>query len=100
MEFEGKLISKSAIEEVGENALKKITIVLEENSDKEYKNSIAIDLFKDKIDLVKDVKQNEVIVAHLNIKAKEYNGRQFNNISAWRIDKVTAEEKTAGENVF
>jgi hypothetical protein len=37
--------------------LRKITFVLEEESDREYKSSIAIDAFGDKVDLVKNFKQ-------------------------------------------
>ncbi len=73
-------------EEVGQNKLKKLTFVLEENSDKEYKSSMAVDLFNDKIELIKAFKVGDAVKVSLNFRAREYNDRRFNSISAWRID--------------
>ncbi|NOZ44475.1 MAG: DUF3127 domain-containing protein [bacterium] len=87
MEFIGVITTIGKEEEVGSKGLKKLTFVVEENSDKEYKSSMAVDLFNDKIELIKEYKVGDVIKASLNFRAREYNGRWFNSISAWRIEK-------------
>jgi len=96
MEFEGiiKVIWKE--EEVWQNKLRKLTFVLEENSDKEYKSSMAIDLFNDKSELIKPYKVGDVVKVGLNFRAREYNGRWFNSISAWRIDAASWSESGGG----
>lgn len=83
-------------ETVGQNNLRKLTFVLEEDTDKEYKGSIAIDIFGDKVDIMKDYKQGDKVKAGLNFRAREYNGRRFNGVSARRIDKT--EWATASAN--
>jgi len=87
MEFEGiiKVIGKD--EEINEK-LRKLTFVLEENSDKEYKSGMSVELFNDKIEMIKPFKVGDIVKVNLNFRAREYNGRWFNSISAWRIEGI------------
>lgn len=96
MEFVGVIKTIGKEEEVGSNGLKKLTFVLEENSDKEYKSSMAIDLFNDKIELIKAYKVGDVVKAGLNFRAREYNGRWFNSVGAWRIESDNGAGAAAG----
>lgn len=100
MEFYGKVLSISPIEKIGEKQLDKLSVVLEEVTDKEYKASVAVDLFGEKVNLINGVKAGDNITAHLNLRANESKkepGKYFNSISAWRIDKQVAE---TGEKPF
>lgn len=87
MEFTGKIMSIGAEELVGQNETPKINFILEEE-DKEYPNSIAIDVWKDKIEDLKQFNEWDIISVKLNVQAKEYNWRHFNNISAWKFKLV------------
>jgi len=98
MEFEGIITSIGKEEEIGKNGLKKLTFVVEENSDREYKSSMAIDLFNDKIDLIKVYKVGAMVKVGLNFRAREYNDRWFNSIGAWRIDGGSATSAKASES--
>lgn len=105
MEFEGIITYLGKEEEVGQNGLRKITFVLEEDTDREFKTSMAIDLFNDKIDMIKEYQQGDKVKVGLNFRAREYNGRWFNSIGAWRIDKTgdsatgaSAADKSAGND--
>ncbi len=75
-------------ETVWANNLRKINFVLEEETDREFKSSMAIDVFGDKVDMMKDYKQWDKVKVGLNFRAREYNGRRFNSISAWKIDRL------------
>jgi hypothetical protein len=68
--------------------LDKISFILVENTDKEYKSSIVIDLLWEKVDLISSYKVWDVVKASLNFRTSDYNWRYFNNISAWRIDTL------------
>jgi hypothetical protein len=83
-------------ETVGQNNLRKLTFVLEEDTDKEYKGSVAVDIFGDKVDMMKEYKKWDKVKAGLNFRAREYNERWFNGVSARRIDR--AEWATASSN--
>ena len=63
----------------------KQTIVITEE-DVQYPGSIAVTLFKP--ELVGTVAAGETITAHLSVQATEYNGKYYNNISAWKIEHV------------
>lgn len=86
MEFTGKIIFKSAPETFGENNTQKLFVVLEEITDREYKASIAIEFYNDKIALIEPYNQGSVVKAFLNPRAREYNGRRYNGISCWKVE--------------
>ncbi len=88
MEFEGIIIMMWNEETVWQNNLRKLTFVIEEETDREFKWSIAVDVFGDKVDMMKDYKKGDKVKVGLNFRAREYNGRWFNGVSARRIDKA------------
>lgn len=67
----------------------KQTIVLEENTDREFKWSLAVDFFRDKIQLIENIKVGDLITVYINTRSNESKnqpGRYFNSITGWRID--------------
>jgi hypothetical protein len=51
MEFQGIIIYKSPIETVGQKGTEKITVVIEEITDREYKSSIVIENLGERVQL-------------------------------------------------
>lgn len=84
MDFTGKITFIGTEEKVGQNETPKLTFVVEEDG-KEYPSSVAVDLRKEKIEEIKKFKVGESIKISMNFRAREYNGRYFNSISAWRL---------------
>ena len=83
MIFEGKITFIGSEETVGANNTRKIVFVIEENTDGEFKKSIVCEQLGDKkVDAVKELKVWDIIKAHLDSRAREYNGRWYNSISA------------------
>ncbi len=68
----------------------KQTIVLEEDRDTEYKWGIVIDFWGEKCSLLTDLQVGEKITVWLNSKAREYNGRWYNAITGWKVDRGSA----------
>ena len=62
--------------------------MLEEVSDKEYKSSLMIEFFKDKIELANGVNMGDTVKVYLNPRAKEYNGKRYNGISCRKLDTI------------
>lgn len=87
MNYLWKITKIGNIETVGKNAMQKQSIVLEEVTDKEYKWGIVFDLIKDKVTLSSGLNIWDIIEVSLNFKATEYNGRDYNNVTAWKIEK-------------
>lgn len=87
MNIEGKIIYIGTEESVGQQWLRKRSFVVEEVSDKERKSSLAIDLFKDKTALLDEFNIGDMVRVGINYKANQYNGKWYNSISAWKLDK-------------
>ena len=98
MNFEWVITMIGNEETVWQNNLRKISIVLEEQSEKEFKSSIVVDIFGDRVDMVKDYNVWDKVNAYLNSRAKEYNGRRFNSISAWRLEKMDGTATSASQS--
>lgn len=67
----------------------KQTIVLEEDRDTEYKGGIVIDFWWEKTSLLSGLNIWEKVSVWLNSKAREYNGRRYNAITWWKLDRST-----------
>lgn len=93
MFIEGKITFISALAEIeinGEPRQKK-TFVIEELSDREFKNSLAIDLRGDKIGLLDSFGENDTVKVSLTYRAKQSNketDRRFNSIGARKIEPL------------
>ncbi len=90
MQYTGTVKFIGAKEEIGANSLIKQTVVLEEISDREFKWGLAVDFFKEKTELLNDIKVGDVITAHLNTRVNESKtqpGKYFNSISCRRVEK-------------
>lgn len=87
MQFLWTITKIWSIETVWKNPIQKQSIVLEEVTDKEYKGGIVFDLIKDKVLLSKDLSVWDEIEVSLNVRVTEYNGKHYNNVTAWKIEK-------------
>lgn len=80
----------------GKSWSRQTIVITEENV--QYPASIAVTLFNS--ELVGTVAAGETITAHLAVKASEYQGKYYNNISAWEIERTVsaAPVPTAGNS--
>lgn len=92
MEVEGKLISLLEIQQgTGKNGnWQKQDFVIE--TFEKFPKKVCLNVWGDKVDTLKDFKVGDNIKASINIESREYNGRWYTDIRAWRLEK-------AGENV-
>lgn len=90
MTFDGIIKFIGPEQTVGQNNVPKITFVLEENVDREFKSSIAVDILWEKTNLIKQYKVGDAIKVYLNFKSNEYEGKWFNRVSAWKIEGSSA----------
>ena len=64
--------------------------------DGRYPQDISLEFVQDKVDLVEGVSEGEDVTVTFDIRGREYNGRYFNNLQAWRInsnDSTAAADK-------
>lgn len=52
----------------------------------QYPKKVCFNLFGDKIDQF-PIAMDETVTVHFDIDSREYNGRWYTNIRAWKVDK-------------
>lgn len=55
----------------------------------QYPRKVCIALWGDKIDQV-GLKTGEEVTASVDVESREYNGKWFTSVKAWKVDKVQA----------
>lgn len=53
--------------------------------DGKFPQMIALECVKEKIQMLDDLKEGQKVTVSFDIRGREYNGRYFNNLQAWRI---------------
>lgn len=60
-------------------------------TDEQFPRKVCFTLFGDKVSLIDGVSAGQEVEVSFNIESREYNGRWFHNINAWKIDQVSEE---------
>ena len=89
MTFEWKITFISEETLVWQKQLPKISFVVEEESDKEYKSAVLVDLLGERTEMIKQYKEGDHVKVYLSFRVTEFNGRRYNNIGAWKIEGET-----------
>ncbi len=58
-------------------------------TDEQYPRKVCFTLFGDKVNLIDGLAAGQDVEVSFNLESREYNGRWFHNINAWKIDKAT-----------
>ena len=95
MQFDGIITYISNQELVGQNQVPKITVVFEEKTEKEYKESVGVDFMKEKTDLVQKFQPGMYVRVNFNISCREYNGRYYNSLRAWKLEELSGSSANA-----
>ena len=66
----------------------KKTLVLEEISDKQYKSSISIEFWGEKLWLVDWLQSWDQVEVSMNSKVREYNWKYYTSISWWKVESI------------
>ena len=61
-------------------------IVIETHDDK-YPQLVSLSLLKDQTSLTNGMQTEDLVTAFFNIRGREYNGRYFNDLVAWKLTK-------------
>jgi hypothetical protein len=87
MEIKGKILHVLPLQTgQGKNGeWKKQDYVLEYNRDSQYPKKMMFNLWGDKIDQ-SAIKEGQDVKVDFDIDCREYNGRWYNDIRAWRVE--------------
>ena len=60
-------------------------------TEEQFPRKVCFTLFNDKTELIKDLSEGEEVDVSFNLESREFNGKWYHNINAWKIDKTSAE---------
>ncbi len=90
MEVSGKLIQVLP-EQTGEGrngTWVKGGFVIE--TQEQYPKSICFDLWGDMVERIKNYNEGDILNVSFDVQSREYQGRWFTNVKAWKIEAVSA----------
>lgn len=96
MEIQGKIIA--SLQEVGgvskssNKAWKKKEYVLE--TSEQYPHKVCFQLFNDKVDQF-PLQVGQDVKVGIDIESREYNGRWYTQVSAYKVENLTAQPQSA-----
>lgn len=99
--IKGKLVKKLDVEsgtsKAGKEWKKQSFLV---NTGAQYNPEVCFQLFgDDKIQMLDGVNDGDELEVSFNVSSREYNGRYFHNIDAWKISKEAAATNNAPETI-
>lgn len=58
------------------------------NTGEQFNPDICFSVFgEDKLQMVSELKVGEEVEVHFNLSSREFNGKYYHNIDAWRVEK-------------
>lgn len=96
MELEGKIIQINPLQSgEGKNGTwKKQEYIVETKS--QYPKKVCVTIWGDKIDQF-NIQQSEDVKLSIELESREYNGRWYTDVRAWKAEKAGGPEFSAGE---
>ena len=68
------------------NEWKKQEFVLE--TTEQFAKKVCFTLFNDKLSLIENINTGDEVEVSFNLESREFNGKWYHNINAWKIDKA------------
>ncbi len=62
----------------------------------QYPKKVCFTLFNDKVGLVSSVKPGDEVEVSFDVESREYNGKYYHNLNAWKIEKSSAAKAEGG----
>jgi single-strand DNA-binding protein len=86
-EIEGKLIKKFDVESKTSSFQAREFVI--EVADGNYPQFVKFQLVQDRCSLIDAFQEGEPIKVHFDLRGREWQGKYFTNLNAWRVEKVT-----------
>jgi hypothetical protein len=60
-------------------------------TDEQYPRKVCFTLFGEKTSLINGLSEGEEVEVSFNLESREFNGKWYHNINAWKIEQPSAE---------
>ena len=93
-EFTGTVKEIMDVQTFASGFKKRGFVVTSENS--KYPQDIQFECLKDRIEMVDQLSKGDRITIHFDLNGREWNGKYFVNLVAWKIDQAKTGSSEAG----
>jgi hypothetical protein len=97
LQVKGKIVQilkpESGISRAG-NEWKKQEFVIE--TSEQFPRKVCFTLFNDKNSLLENLNEGDEVEVSFNVESREFNGKWYHNINAWKIDRLAEENQFPG----
>lgn len=93
MEIQGKvfqILPEQGGTAASGNAWKKQEFVVETTENPQYPRKVCFTLFGDRMSSLQGIKPGDELKVSFDVESREYNGRWFHNVNAWRVEPAVA----------
>ena len=98
MEITGKIANITALEEVGKNGLKKRSVQIKTQNGN-YEKDVIVTLIKDVAEKFNG-KIGQSVTFSFDIESREYNGRWYTDVKAWKYTMAAEQAPAPSNNDF
>ena len=102
LSVKGKLLRKLNIESgtsKSGNEWKKQSFILDTGN--QYNPEICFQMFgEEKIEILNNFSEGNIIEVAFNLSSREYNGKYYHNIDAWKIETISEKEPMINEDLI
>jgi len=96
-EIEGKLHFIGETEVKGESFRVREFVI---ETQEQYPQFVKFQLTQDKCDLISQYEKGSMIKVHFDLRGREWQGRYFTNLNAWRLEGASGSTEDAPEDPF
>lgn len=96
-ELEGKLLKKFETENKTASFQAREFVV--EIASGNYPQFIKFQLTQDRCALIDNMEEGDDIKVHFDLRGREWNGKYFTNLNAWRVEKPTVNQSVPATNM-
>jgi hypothetical protein len=68
--------------------------------DGRYPQDINLEFVKDKIALLNELEPGQAVRVSFDIRGREYNGRYYNNLQAWKVEQIDGDAPDATSSLY
>jgi len=92
LELNGKLVKKFEEQKISDKFKKREFVI--ETSENKFTEQIKFELVQDRTDLIDPYQIGDNLKITFNLKGREWQGKYFVNVQAWRIEKAGESNQT------
>ncbi|HLP33115.1 MAG TPA: DUF3127 domain-containing protein [Bacteroidia bacterium] len=101
LELTGKIVQKlnktEGVSKAGKNWSKQEFVI---ETQETYPKKVCLSVMNEKVSELEKFSPGTVVTASLNIESREYNGKWYTDVKAWRIQPVSGGGSAAADDTF